>query len=123
MDATLLIPNAIVFVFDLENKSVQVPAYTDGVLTAWNNSCVSVGTQSEVDGEVTVKLSGKLSGSERDLYEVAFSGVIETPSKKIAVVTSELEKILEMDVRTEKTEVIISVDDLSFPSVVLVEVS
>lgn len=121
MEATLFIPNAIVFVFDLANKNVQVPEYIDGVLTASNKSCVSVGTQSEVDGEVTVKLSGRLSDSERDLYEVAFHGAIETPSKKIAVVTSGLDKILEMDVQSEKTEVVISVDDLSHPGVVLVE--
>lgn len=121
MEAKLFISNAIVFVFDLANKRVQVPEYIDGVLTASNKSCVSVGTQSEVDGEVTVKLSGNLLDSEKDLYEVVFRGAIETPNKKIAVVTSELDKILEMDVQSKETEVVISVDDLKHPSVVLVE--
>ena len=121
MEAALFFPNAIFFVFDLANKKVQVPEYINGVLTAANESCVSIGTQAEVDGEVTVKLSDKFSESEKDSCEVVFNGFIVTPGKKIAIVTSELDKVLEMDVRDRKTHVKIWVDDLNYPSVVLVE--
>lgn len=123
MEASLSVTRAIVFALDLANKNARVPEYIDGELIASNESCVSVGTQAEVDGAVTIKLSERLSDSEKRSYKIVFNGAIETPSKKLAIVTSEIEKILEMDVKNTKARVVISVDDLKFPSVVLVEVT
>jgi len=121
MDASLYPPNAILFVFDLSNKSVEVPEYIDDVLTAGNKSCVSIGTQADVDGEVLVKLQNPVSSPEKGKYQLVFQGTIDTPGKKIAVVTAEFDKVLEKDVRGRKTDTSIWVDDLNHPSMILVE--
>ena len=121
MKTSLSPPNAILFIFDMENENVSVPEYIDNVLTAANASCASVGTQADVDGEVLVQLQNQLSSTDTGICQQAFKGYIETPSNKIAVVTSECDKVLEKDVKGTKTEVCIWVDDLDFPSTVLVE--
>lgn len=54
---------------------------------------------------------------------MAFRGVIETPGRKIAVVTAELQKIVEIGVQDEMAEVTILVNDIRFRSVVLVKAS
>lgn len=123
METSLFVPNSIIFIFDLANEDIMIPEYNDGILISSTKSCLSVGTQAEVDGEVTIKLINRSENSDKDLCEVVFSGVIETPSQKISVVTSELEKIFEMDVQAKQTEIIIAVDDLQFPSIVLITTS
>lgn len=69
----------------------------------------------------TVKLSNKLSAIDKDSCEKVFEGIIETPGKKVSVVTSELDKVLEIDVQDQKTQVFVWVDDLNSPSIVAVE--
>lgn len=123
MEATLSVPNAIVFLFDTATKNVKVPEYINDAIVASNKSCVSVGTQPDVDGEVTIKLANKFTDLEKGPYELVFSGYIDTPGKKIAVVTSEFEKLLEMGVPNMKTEVHVWVDDQKYPSVVLIDAS
>ena len=121
MEITLSVPNAIIFLYDLANEDIQVPEYIDNVLTAANETCVSVGTQADVDGEVTLRLSNQLAEADKDSYKKAFDGSIDTPGKKLAISTSEDDGILEIHVKDKKTQVSVWVDDLDYPSVVLVE--
>lgn len=113
-------PNAILFVFDPTDKNVIVPRYIDGVLTAATETCVSVGTQEPVDGNTEVSLEFG-DGTPSLLYQV-FVGSILTPGGKIAVVTSEFHRVLELDVTKGKVGLSIWVDDLRNPARVVVNV-
>ena len=121
MEITLLVPNAIIFLYDLANKSVQVPEYIDNVLTSTNESCISVGTQSDMDGKVTIRLSNQIDESDKISCKKIFEGSIGTPGQKLAVSTSEEEGILEIGVKNKKTPISIWADDLNHPSIILVE--
>lgn len=116
---TLSPPNAIVFVMDLTNPDVRIPEYVNGRLVASTESCVSVGTQAEVDGKTTVVLVKSIADSNA-LEKHIFQGKISTPGKKIAVVTSDLRKILEVNVAGDETLVNIWVDHNRNPSNVVI---
>ncbi|AOT07694.1 hypothetical protein [Pseudoalteromonas luteoviolacea] len=122
MEITLPVPNAIVFLYDSANQDIQIPEYIDNVLVAANEKCVSIGTQLDVDGDVTIKLSNQRDDLDKNSCERVFDGVICTPGKKLAVSTSEDEAILQVDVKGDKAKVSVWVDDSSFPSLVLIEV-
>ena len=121
MEATLSVPNAIIFLYDLASKDIQVPEYIDNVLVAANEKCISVGTQADVDGDVTIRLSSQIDDSDKKSCEQVFDGLISTPGKKLAVSTSEDDAILQVDVKGEKTQVFVWVDDSDFPGLVLIE--
>ncbi|MEJ2682413.1 MAG: hypothetical protein P8144_13345 [Gammaproteobacteria bacterium] len=120
-EVTLLVPNAIIFLYDLTSENIQVPEYIDNVLVAANESCISVGTQADVDGEVTLRLSNRIDDSDKEPCEKVFDGFVNTPGKKLVISTSEDDAILQVDVKGEKTQVFVWVDDTDFPSLVLVE--
>jgi hypothetical protein len=122
MKAVLYPPNAMLYVLDVGNKGITVPEYSNDALIGVSSSCVSVATRSEVDGDVTIILGTELpSIKDSELAEI-FSGVITTPSSKIAVVTSELEKIVEIDVEHSKTKISILAEDSQHPRVIVVKV-
>jgi hypothetical protein len=113
-------PNAILFVFDPTNKDVLIPSYVDGELTAATETCVSVGTQTEVDGDVEISLA--ISGAvPLDLQQVFF-GTVATPGGKVAVVTSRFQRVLELNVPASAVELSIWTDDLRNPARVVVNI-
>jgi hypothetical protein len=114
-------PNAIVFVLDPANKKAVIPEYLAGNLIAATETCVSVGTQDSVDGETQVTL--KFDDSTLPFLHPIFSGAVATPNGKIAIVTAELQRVLELDVPTEKVSISIWVDDLQNPARVIVIVA
>lgn len=121
MEVTLSVPNAIIFLYDLASKNIQVPEYIDNVLVAANEKCISIGTQAYVDGDVTIRLLNQIDDSDKQSCEQVFDGYISTPGKKLAVSTSEGNAILQLEVKGEKTQVSAWVDDSDFPSLVLIE--
>jgi hypothetical protein len=118
--AVLSPPNAILFVFDPTNTDVAVPPYVDGQLTAATATCVSVGTQADVDGDTEVSLHAA-SAIPADLQR-AFVGAIATPGRRLAVVTSQLERVLDIEVPDKTAELSIWVDDLRNPAQVAIGV-
>ena len=62
-----------------------------------------------------------LDDSDKKSCEQVFDGLISTPGKKLAVSTSEDDAILQVDVKGEKTQVFVWVDDSDFPGLVLIE--
>lgn len=118
--AVLSPPNAILFVLDPTNKEVEVPQYVAGELTAATATCVSVGTQADVDGDVEVSLKFAAFAAA-DLQQI-FLGAIATPGRKIAVVTSHFQRVLEGDVPSDTVEVAIWADDHSNPAQVAISV-
>lgn len=113
LNAVLSPPNAILFVFDPRNRNVVVPQYIDGELTASSNTCVSVGTQADVDGATEVSLS--LCGVASTGLQEVFRGVIGVPSGKLAVVTSQFQPVLELEVPAGTVEITIWADELISP--------
>lgn len=107
-------PNAILFVLDPTNKNALVPKYVVGELTAITDSCISVGTQASVDGKVEVSMI--LSNEEPIDLRLAIHGKIIVPNGKVAVVTSEFEKLIEIDLPIGEISASIWVDDLQSPS-------
>lgn len=118
MKTSIPIPNSIIFIYDVDGQ-VIIPDYIDRELIAFNSSCISVGTQSEFDGDVLLHLE-KNENKGIDKFIKKFSGMIDTPNKKIAISTSDTERVLECAVDNYKTLVTIWVDDNQFPSVVVV---
>jgi len=118
--AVLSPPNAILFVFDPTNADVVIPPYVDGELTAATETCVSVGTQADVDGETEVFLE-MAAVTQPDLQQV-FAGSVAAPGGKVAVVTSEFHRLLELDVPKGGVEIVIWTDDLRNPARVVVNV-
>ena len=104
-------PNAILFVFDPSHGDVRVPEYIEGRLTAGNETCVSVGTRAEVDGETVVSLGRRRDAGDLTKLEKVFEGRVETPGRKIAVVTSEFQPILHLAVPDSAAKISIWVDD------------
>lgn len=121
MEATLSIPNAIIFLYDLASKDIKIPEYIDNVLVTANQKCISIGTQADVDGDVTIRLSSQINDADKKSCEQVFGGLISTPGKKLAVSISEDEAILQVNVKGRKTQVFVWVDDSDFPSLVLIE--
>lgn len=121
MEVTLSVPNAIIFLYDLANKTIQVPDYIDNVLFAANEKCISIGTQACVDGDVTIRLFKQIDDSDKQSCEQVFDRYISTQGKKLAVSTSEENAILQIDVEGENTQVSVWVNDSDFPSLLLIE--
>jgi hypothetical protein len=117
---TISPPNSILFVLDPTNKDVIVPSYINEELIAATETCVSVGTQASVDGEVSVSLDfGSITPS--GFYQT-FAGNVAAPGGKVAVVTAEFQRLLELDVPKGKVDLVIWVDDLHNPAQVTVSI-
>ncbi len=120
LNAVLSPPNAILFVFDPTNKDVVIPSYIDGELTASSDTCVSVGTRADADGDTDISLD--LGGvAPPDLLRIFF-GVIGVSGGKVAIVTSQLQRVLELEVPVGPVEVTIWADDLRNPGRIAVNV-
>lgn len=113
-------PHAILFIFDPSNKNADTPEYVDGELTAENHDCISVGTQAYVDGDTSVTLGRRSEGIDLTGLSRVFEGRIATPGRKIAIVTSESQSILEQNLDSTEAEVSIWTDDAKNPSRVTV---
>jgi len=110
-------PNSIVFVVDPTHVSV-VPEDTGVALVTATDSCVAIGTREQASGETRIRLetaSGDLEGS------VVFQGLLETPGRKVAVETSELDRLVAIDVENASTHIKVWVDDDSEPSSITIQ--
>jgi hypothetical protein len=112
-------PNAILLIMDPGNAEAVIPQSMNDGLVAATRSCVVVGTQAFVDGETAVSLCFDWEGPPEDLMRV-FDGSVLTPQRKLAVMTSELETVLERDVEQSEVSISIWVDDLKNPARVIV---
>lgn len=110
-EAKAVVPNAIVFVLDPSNKGAVVPEYAPGNTVAATESCVSIAALAEVDGPTTVRLGTPLSESERLGCVELFEGVVQTPGNRLAIVTSHLERLLEVQVAAATARIAVYADD------------
>ncbi|MGK3970049.1 hypothetical protein WMF38_31270 [Sorangium sp. So ce118] len=122
MESTYTPTHPIIFVFDPSNENMEVPAYDPGRLVSFNDSCVSVRTIADVDGDVTATLAVELPiGTTAGSVEV-FRGIIDTPGGIVALITSENKILLDMKVNRSRVPVRLLVDDETHPARILVEI-
>jgi hypothetical protein len=94
----------------------------DGRLIAANTSCVSIGTQASVDGEVTVTLE-KTFGRAIEGMQRIFSGHISCPNLKLAIVRAENTTVLECEIRSAIPNIEVWVDHDPSPTNIMVLVN
>jgi hypothetical protein len=99
---------------DPDLPEVEIPEYINEQVTAANEWCVSVATQTEEDGVTEITITDT-DIPVNDL-SLVFEGSINTPNRKVSVVSSDATTILTGNVISEKTHLQVWVDDLSFPA-------
>lgn len=104
------VPNAIVFVLDPDSRDIEVPEYSG--LVSSSRTCVSIGTQADVDGETDITLDRDVSSA----LTCVFEGEIQTPTGAIAVVTSHMSSLARLEGCELNTKFSVWVDDLDNPS-------
>lgn len=119
---TFLPTHPILFLMDYSNREAEVPALDEAAICSHTDTCVSVRTIADVDGDVTVTLSNVPPSSGDGLAEV-FRGRIRVPNANVAIVTSENERLLESPTTSENVELRVFVDDRDYPSRVWVTAS
>jgi len=114
-------PHPIVLVCDYDNLDAVIPEYDPRSIISASDTCVSIRTISEIDGDVTVTLTQRLPPELVRGKIAAFSGAIDVPGRRIAVVTSENEKLLEVTVGGNRVALRIFVDQKKYPTAIWIE--
>lgn len=110
---TRLLKHPIIFILDFDCEEVYIPEHDRTQIVSFNEFCLSVRAMSDVDGSVQIALNEGSSGVS--MIEV-FAGTLNTPSRRIAIVSSSNEKLLETEVPENRTGVVVLVDEKNFPS-------
>ncbi len=87
----LAVPNSIVFLYDQRCADVAIPGYDPNQLTAATNTCVSVATLPEMDGETTISL---IESESDATFPLVFDGELNTPKGSLSVNTSAADGLL-----------------------------
>ncbi|WP_155798891.1 hypothetical protein [Sorangium cellulosum] len=122
METTYTPPHPIIFFFDPSNENMEVPAYDPERVVSFNTSCVSIRTISDVDGDVTVTLDVRGPLGTRVGGVEVFRGILDTPGKTVALVTSENQVLIEMNVNRFRVPVRVLVDDEMHPARIRIEI-
>lgn len=99
-------PNSVVLVMD--PRTGDVPETMGGQLVASTPSCVAIGCLAEKDGQTSLHLGDY---EVTPAHALIFDGLIETPSRLLAVCNVRREPYLSMAVAEERTQVRIWVND------------
>lgn len=118
--ATVAVPNAILFVFDPAHPDVSVPDFDPGALLAATGTCLSIGTQLDVDGDTEVTL-GNEHPSPGDL-SLAGTARIAVASGTLAVETCERRRVASIEVPRGVVALTVWVDHPRFPTRVVIGV-
>jgi len=118
---TVSLSHPILFVFDYSNKAFLVPDYDPTTPVSANPTGISIRSASEVDGEVTVHLNGSIPTDAASAGHEVFVGAIAAPSKSVAVVTAENEKLVEASVATTTAKIRVVVDEPEHATTIWVE--
>jgi len=107
----------------MDHSSGELPEAMNGQLVAFTDSCVAVGTLSEVDGETTITLTDSLEGVQRG--QLVFDGVLKVPQHELAVCSAADERLLTLKLQRSEARVQVFANDASEPDriVVFVDIS
>ena len=122
METDVAVENGILFILDPSNRGAIVPDYRPGEVCGWTDSCVSVPTIADVDGNVTVSLDFEDGQGGTRARSLVFEGSIETPGRRLAIVSIAMKRVLEIEVPGAAARLRVGVDDVDFPSAVSVTV-
>jgi len=104
-------PNSLILVED--SNGGEIPTSMDQSLVVTTDSCIAVGCKAEDDGETEITLEYCSSVDLGD--QLAFEGLLQTPSRKVAIRTTRDVTLLEMPVAGTETTLKIWVNDLTEP--------
>lgn len=113
---TLAPPNSLILVMDISFG--ELPDDMGGRLVSFTDSCVAVGTLSEVDGDTTIIMTNSLDGV--GLGEMVFDGILKVPKKELSVCSVRNEKLLTLELSSEEAHVQIFANDPSEPDEIVV---
>jgi hypothetical protein len=116
----VILTHPIIFLFDTRNERMSVPTYNPDSTVSFNESCVSIISGCGCEEKLEIKL--EYNGYADFTLKKVFDGFIETPSRKISVVTSLNETLMELELKTYVSRVNIYVDDGDCPSKIFVNV-
>lgn len=114
--ATFSLEHPILFVDDFSNQDIVIPEHSPERVVSATPSCLSINTIADVDGEISVTLISEGEAQAPPEFFTVFEGKLATPNRKVAVVTSEDKKTIEIDVKKRTTNIKVSVNDTTFPS-------
>lgn len=119
LTADIAPPNSLLLIMD---RSVgRIPESMAGGPVAHTRSCVAIGTRSGQDGTTHVTLE---CGSRHAARETpVFDGVLHTPDRRVAVCSVLDDVILEVEVATDRTRVLILANDYTEPDEIRILVS
>ena len=109
-------PNSLIFLWD--ERGGAVPEFVANKLVLATSSAVSVGCLAEMDGETEITLGPTGDVDTRGLK--VFDDVLETPTRRIVVETSEGEILLREDVSSNRVHVGIWVNRYVEPDKIVV---
>jgi len=112
----------IVFICDYDSSEVEIPEYDAGSIASVSETCVSIRTIADVDGDVTITLSNTTPEPILEAYKEVFSGQIEIFGSEVAVVNSANERLLAIAVVGPMIQVRVFVDNEKYPERLWVEV-
>jgi hypothetical protein len=118
---TISLSHPILFVFDFSNPAFSVPEFDPNAPVSANSNGISIRSASEVDGEVIVNLTEAIPTAVASAGHEVFVGSIAAPSKRVAVVTAENEKLVEAAVPTTTAKIRVVVDDPEHAMTIWVE--
>lgn len=112
--------NSLVLVMD--RTVADIPASMSHGLVAATESCVAIGTLSELDGETSISLSDEEADAGSGEAPV-FDGVLNTPSGKLSVCSVLDEVLLECDVSSCRSRVRVWANHSSEPDEIRIVVT
>jgi hypothetical protein len=113
---TLAPPNSLILVMD--HSFGALPEAMNGQLVAFTDSCIAVGTLSEIGGETVITMTDSLVGIERG--KMVFDGVLKAPQLEVSVCSVANEKLLTMKLPASEAHVQIFANDASEPDEIVV---
>lgn len=106
---------------DYDSSEVEIPEYDPDSVVSVCETCLSIRTIADVDGDVTITLSNTTPESIRKAYQEVFSGQIQIFGSEIAVVNSANERLLAIAMVGPMVRISVFVDDNVHPEKVWVE--
>lgn len=106
-----IIPHGVVFLYD-PTMIVDVPEDTGSAPILYTNTCVSIWTVQEDDGEVLLTLSDDIADAYR---RPVFEGIVETEGRRLAFNESGVNSILEIGVSGTLTKVSLFTNHSFYP--------
>jgi len=113
---TLAPPNSLILV--MNHSFGELPEAMNGQLVAFTDSCIAVGTLSEVDGQAVITMTDSLEGIERG--EIVFDGFLKVPQCEVSVCSAANEKLLTIKLSASEAHVQIFANDASEPDEIVV---